>query len=311
MHFSRLASTVVLALAATACSDDKDDPAPDDTRVNANQPSGSTGGTASSGAAGGAGTAPGAGNGGSTSETPANPALNQGGGTANDPGGAAAGAGGTDAVTPPPAAGDAGAVAPPADDDGMSFFATSRGVATGGNFGGLVGADALCDELATAVSAELGAKTWRAYLSTTTVNARDRIGTGPWFNQAGVLVANNLTQLHDQGMGGTLDQTWAPGNAAIALDEQGNQVPSGNPQQHDILTGTLADGTVAAGLTCSDWTATTGTVQVGHANRAGGGAAPSSWSAAHGNVGCAPIGAPAPNVTSGGGRGSIYCFATD
>jgi hypothetical protein len=195
----------------------------------------------------------------------------------------------------------------------MSFFVTSRGVPTGANLGGLDGADALCDTLATAVSAELGDKRWHAYLSTTTVNARDRIGTGPWFNQAGVLVANNVTQLVDQGAGGTLDQTWAPGNAAIALDELGNQVPAGGAGgvQHDILTGTLLDGTVATGFTCSDWTAVTGNVQVGHSNRGGGGMAPMSWSSAHNNVGCAPLTAPAPNVSSGGGRGSIYCFAID
>jgi hypothetical protein len=196
----------------------------------------------------------------------------------------------------------------------MSFFVTSRGVPEGANFGGLEGADALCRTLATNVSAALGAKTWHAYLSTTTVNARDRIGSGPWFNAAGALVANNVAQLHDQAAGGALDQTWAPGDATIALDELGNQVPAGGNGgvQHDILTGTLLDGTVAAGLTCGDWTATTGNVEVGHSNRGGGGAAPTSWSSAHGNPsGCAPLTAPAPNVGSGGGRGSIYCFALD
>jgi len=195
----------------------------------------------------------------------------------------------------------------------MSFFVTSRGVPEGANFGGLEGADALCTTLATAANPALAAKTWHAYLSTATVNARDRIGTGPWFNEAGVLVANDVTQLLDQAAGGTLDQTWAPGNAAIALDELGNQVPAGGAGgvQHDILTGTLIDGTVAAGFTCGDWTVATGNVQVGHSNRGGGGAAPTSWSSAHNNVGCAPLTAPAPNVGSGGGRGSIYCFAID
>jgi hypothetical protein len=196
----------------------------------------------------------------------------------------------------------------------MSFFVTSRGVPTGANFGGLAGADALCTTLATAANPALAAKTWHAYLSTATANARDRIGAGPWFNQAGVVVANNVTQLLDQAAGGTLDQTWAPGNAAIALDENGNQVPAGGAGgvQHDILTGTLIDGTVATGLTCGDWTATTGNVEVGHSNRGGGGMAPTSWSSAHGNPsGCAPLTAPAPNVGSGGGRGSIYCFAID
>lgn len=309
MHFPRLASSVVFAFAAAACSD-SDSP---DTSTSPNQPTGSTGGSAgsSSTSAGGSGgmTAPAAGGaGGSSAETPATPALNQGGGTASSPGGAAAGAAGMAAMPPPVAAGDAGTVG---SDTTMSFFVTSRGVPTGGNFGGLDGADALCDTLATAVSAELGSKTWHAYLSTATVNARDRIGTGPWFNQAGVLVANNVAQLVDQGAGGTLDQTWAPGNATIALDETGAQVPAGGNGgvQHDIITGTLLNGTVATGFTCGDWTAVTGTVQVGHSNRGGGGMAPSSWSSAHNNVGCAPLGAPAPNVSSGGGRGSIYCFA--
>jgi hypothetical protein len=92
-------------------------------------------------------------------------------------------------------------------------------------------------------------------------------------------------------------------------------VPSGNPEQrHDILTGTLADGTLAANLTCADWTSNLGTdlAQVGHSNRTGGGAA-ESWAAAHGNVGCAPTtgnGQPG-TVSSGGGRGSIYCFALE
>jgi len=308
MHFPRLASSLVLAFAAAACSDS--DPSTT-TETDPNQPAGSTGGSTSTGAGGSGGmsAAPAnAGSGGSSSETPGTPSLNQGGGTATNPGGAAAGAAGT-GETPPVATGDAGAVA----GSGMSFFVTSRGEPNGGNLGGLDGADALCDTLATAVSAELGNKTWRAYLSTATVNARDRIGTGPWFNQAGKLVANTVDQLVDQGAGGTLEQTWATGDATIALDELGNQVPTGGNGgvQHDILTGTLADGTVATGFTCSDWTATTGNVQVGHSNRGGGGTAPTSWSTAHNNVGCAPLTAGGTNVGSGGGRGSVYCFAID
>lgn len=307
---------VLGSLLLAACSSDDDDSpsaggaaGSPQTTTNPNQPS--AGGSASTGAAGAAGTTGSAGA--RSGETnPGDVGLNQGGSASTGAG--AAGAAGSSAV----GAADAGTA--PGSDAGaapaagtLSFFVTSRGVPEGANFGGLDGADALCDTLATAVSAEIGAKTWRAYLSTTTVNARDRIGTGPWFNAAGVLVANNVTQLHDQAPGGTLEQTWAEGDATIALDELGNQVPAGNPNvQHDILTGTLADGTVAAGLTCGDWTAVTGNVEIGHSNRAGGGAAPESWSSAHGApAGCAPIGAANPNVSSGGGRGSIYCFAAD
>jgi len=311
MHFYRLASTVVLAFAATACSDDKDDPAPDDTRVNANQPSGSTGGTASSGAAGGAGTTPAAGSGGSASETPANPALNQGGGTANNPGGAAAGAGGTDAVTPPPAAGDAGAVAPAG---GMSFFLSSRGSGNGGNFGGIAGADALCTTLATAADPALASKTWHAYLSTSTEDARDRIGAGPWRNAAGVIIANNVAELHDQAAGGASEANYPLNNINTPLREDGSPLPA-QPVLHDILTGSNLDGTLSASGTCSDWTSNTGTTRNGHSNRAGGGQNPSSWNSAH-DTACGeptPAGSnfQAGTVSQGGGAGSIYCFATN
>jgi len=200
-----------------------------------------------------------------------------------------------------------------ADDMSMSFFVTSRGSGTGGDFGGIAGADAFCTELATAVSAELGAKTWRAYLSTSTENARDRIGTGPWYNAAGVLVATNVDQLHDQAAGGTLETTWGLGDDTIALDETGTGVPN-QPVTHDIVTGSNIDGTVAASGTCSDWTSDQGTTQNGHSNRAGGGATPTSWNSSHG-TGC---GEPDPGanfqqgtVSQGGGRGSIYCFAID
>jgi hypothetical protein len=187
----------------------------------------------------------------------------------------------------------------------MSFFVTSRGMGNGGNLNGLTGADAFCTQLATAVSQALGAKTWRAYLSTSTVNAADRIGPGPWRNAAGVVVANTVAQLHDPAM---LESTWAMGDASIALDETGAQVPS-NPVTHDILTGTNPDGTAATNH-CTNWTATTGMAQNGHSNRSGGGTMPTSWNAAH-TVGC---GEPTMNfmagtVSSGGGRGSFYCFA--
>jgi len=193
----------------------------------------------------------------------------------------------------------------------MNFFVTSRSPGNGGNLGGLTGADAFCKTLATAVSASLGAKTWRAYLSTATVNAKDRIGTGPWMNAAGVVIANDLTSLHDQlATTAALNATWPIGSTSIALDENGNEVPT-NPLVHDILTGSNTDGTLMAGQTCNDWTSASmnDTAEVGHSNRTGGGRPP-SWNAAH-TVGCAPSTADfqAGTVSSGGGRGSLYCFA--
>jgi len=303
---------VLGSLLLAACSS-SDDGGPLQMAVDANRSSAGSGGSASTSAAGSGGSSNAAGASGSTGGSSANEGngnvgLNAGGSTSST---GNTGSNDAGSESPDPVA---DAAAPPAGDTTMSFFVTSRGVPTGANFGGLEGADALCTTLASAVSAELGAKDWRAYLSTTTVNARDRIGSGPWFNQAGVIVANNVAQLTDQGAGGTLEQTWASGDATIALDELGNQVPAGGAGgvQHDILTGTLADGTVAAGLTCADWTAVTGNVEIGHSNRAGGGQAPNSWSSAHGApAGCAPIGTAGANVSSGGGRGSIYCFAAD
>jgi hypothetical protein len=320
----RFASTLVLTLAATACSEDDSPSSTPESQANANQPSANAGAAGAAGA-GSAGAAGAAGSNGAT--PPANgaagegPAGNIGLDPDDDDGNAGNGASDADASapTPPPAADASVPTPPPAadagplDDTTMSFFVTSRGGPDGANLGGLAGADALCVTLASAVSPALGAKDWKAYLSTTTVNARDRIGSGPWFNAAGVLVANTVAQLTDQAAGGTLDQTWAPGDASIALDELGAPVPTGGAGgvQHDILTGTQLDGTVAAGLTCGDWTAVTGNVQVGHSNRGGFGDVPTSWSSAH-TSGCAPLtAAPAPNVGSGGGRGSIYCFAAD
>jgi hypothetical protein len=202
---------------------------------------------------------------------------------------------------------------PPVSGDGggsttMSFFVTSVAAGTGGNLGGLEGADAKCKMLATAVSAELGAKNWKAYLSTSTVNARTRIGTGPWRNAKGEIIANNLEQLHDQGMTGMLNTTWPIGAGAIAkiLDEKGMPVPA--PMDHDILTGTNMTGMVDGTNTCSDWTAVTGMATVGHTNRDGGGNPP-SWTKAH-VEGCA-AGRGTGSVGRGGGRGSIYCFAAN
>lgn len=188
----------------------------------------------------------------------------------------------------------------------MTFFVTSRGMGLGGDLrgdagDGLLGADAFCKELANAVSPVLGAKTWKAYLGTSTVSARSRIGNGPWVNAKGVVVATSNANLHDEGAMNSL-------NLQNTLDELGNQVPIAGPNVHDILTGAATDG----GLTnshCSNWTSSAGNVTgtVGHSNRAGGGTNPTSWNSAHITQGCAEQGNN--SVRSGGGRGSFYCFA--
>jgi hypothetical protein len=189
----------------------------------------------------------------------------------------------------------------------LSFFVTSSTSVTG-NLGGLAGADVTCRQLASAVGQ--GARNWRAYLSVERdatnnnqpTNARDRIGTGPWYNANLVLVANNLTELHAR-----------TGDAAVFLDEHGQRINgqwtgSPSPVQHDVLTGSNADGTLMSGLTCSDWTsASTGVAaQVGHSdgmgpNQSTAGAL-SSWNSAHANQNCADT---APR----GGAGRLYCFA--
>jgi hypothetical protein len=185
----------------------------------------------------------------------------------------------------------------------MSFFITSR---TGdGNLGGLEGADKICQMLAANVG--LGGKTWHAYLSNQNpkVDAKTRIGTGPWYNVKGVKIAEDVAGLHatSNAMGDT------PGNminGPNGLDEKGGMIPTGNPaQQHDILTGSNLDGTLAMNLTCMDWTGA-GMARVGHFNRGGGGNAPNSWNAAHDNAGCTT-----QTITMRGGAGRFYCFATD
>ena len=212
--------------------------------------------------------------------------------------------------------GDAGWVGP---DGGvaaaMTFFVTSKGNGKGGDFraaagdaDGLAGADAFCKSLAQAVSPVLGAKTWKAYLSTNAVTARSRIGAGPWVNAKGVVIATSVANLHDEPAGAknALSET-------TDIDELGNKVPIAGPNVHDILTGATLNGGSAAS-NCSNWTssATNGKAMVGHANRAGGGDQPMSWNAAHEITGCkeppAGAGSTAGTVASGGGRGSIFCF---
>lgn len=189
----------------------------------------------------------------------------------------------------------------------FSFFITSTGGPNGGDFratpsdlDGLAGADAICQAKATAAVPASASKTWRAYLSTDAVNARDRIGTGPWFNRADVMVASSIANL--------LDPAANQLTKASSTDETGAVVNGAgdNPNQHDILTGTKADGT-SSGAHCLNWTSSAATgvgAQVGHHDRQGGGADPTSWSSAHATNGCS-----AAAFVATGGRGSFYCFA--
>lgn len=191
----------------------------------------------------------------------------------------------------------------------FSFFITSTGGPSGGdlraNVGdvdGLAGADALCLAKATAAVPASASKTWHAYLSTSTINARSRIGAGPWFNVNGVMVATSVDNLHDAA-GNNM-------NKLTSLDETGATVNGAGdtPNTHDILTGSLANG-MAAPNHCDNWTssAATGvTANVGHHDRMGGGADPSSWGAAHATNGCSAVA-----FQGSGGRGSFYCFAVN
>lgn len=189
----------------------------------------------------------------------------------------------------------------------MSFFITSVGSGDGANLGGLAGADAHCAALASAAGSR--GKTWRAYLSAhatasaPAVNARERIGFGPWYNVNGVEVASNLNNLH--GPSNNL-------NKQTALTENGDVVNGrgDTPNQHDILTGSTLDGRVVedgSNHTCNNWTSNSqGTANVGHFDRQGGGQNPTSWNFAHGSRGCSQ-----EDLVATGGNGYYYCFAID
>ncbi len=192
-----------------------------------------------------------------------------------------------------------------AQDAKSSFFVTSKGLGDGANLGGLEGADAHCAALAEA--AGISGKTWRAYLSTQEedkrgISARDRIGDGPWHNVKGVSIANNLDELH------ILPNLYK----STALDENGNLVKGrgDQPNEHDILTGTKADGTAyfpweEGDKTCSNWTSNgEGSATVGHHDRHGGGNV--SWNQAHDSRGCSQ-----DALKGTGGAGLFYCFAAD
>ena len=232
---------------------------------------------------------------------------------------------------PVPPARQGGPAGPPAGGRGrggppppMSFFVTSVGIGRGGNLGGLAGADAQCQSLAAA--AGRGNVTWHAYLSTqgpNAVNARDRIGKGPWYNQRGQIIANSVAELH----GDTLEQARI-GNfigAANSLDEKGQPVPNSFPgSEHDILTGSTLDGRAYADntrdFTCSDWTSAADgalpdgvvpdplppgvpSARLGHSDK--GNIVP-SWNSSHQSRGCSQA-----SLVATGGGGRLYCFATN
>ncbi len=190
-------------------------------------------------------------------------------------------------------------------DHPMGFFVTGVGMGDGANLGGLEGADAYCGKLAEAAGTT--GRTWRAYLSTQEkdrrgISARDRIGLGPWYNANGELIASDIDQLH-------LNPNIVP---RTAVDENGNRVKGrgDKPNQHDILTGSMADGTAyfpweKDDHTCSSWTSSgEGSAQVGHHDRHGGGN--TSWNSAHGSRGCGESDLPTT-----GGAGLFYCFAAN
>ena len=192
-------------------------------------------------------------------------------------------------------------------DTSLSFFITSAGPGNGANLGGLAGADQHCQTLAAAVGQ--GGKTWRAYLSAKpsstqpAVNARDRIGSGPWYNAKGVRVAQNVADLHSDSNALSKENS---------LTEKGDVVNGrgDTPNRHDILTGSNLDGSLFTGDadgTCQNWTSSadgTGSAQVGHHDRQGGGQNPTSWNSAHASRGCSQA-----NLQSTGGDGLFYCFA--
>jgi hypothetical protein len=192
-----------------------------------------------------------------------------------------------------------------AQDSDMSFFLTSKGSGDGANLGGLAGADAHCQMLAGSVGA--GGRTWRAYLSTdgdAAVSAADRIGSGPWSNANGVQVAADVDDLHSDN--NKLSKENSVSESGEPINGRGD-----TPNRHDILSGSNLDGTAFSGdedHTCQDWTsnAADGSAAVGHHDRSGGGANPTSWNNAHGSRGCGQS-----DLQGTGGDGLYYCFAID
>jgi hypothetical protein len=209
----------------------------------------------------------------------------------------------------------------------MSFFITSAGPGDGANLGGLSGADAHCQSLAAAVGA--GDRTWRAYLSAAVENggadidARDRIGSGPWVSYNGQQVASSVADLHSDNNHLSKENSLTENGAMI------NGVGD-DPNMHDIMTGSTIDGRLApagptaparsqppdssdrmpVNMTCNNWTTSTmdwdSFTKVGHHDRMGGGAAATSWNSSHESHGCSAV-----QLTASGGAGLFYCFAAD
>lgn len=192
-----------------------------------------------------------------------------------------------------------------AQDQPMTFFITSAGPGAGANLGGIEGADRVCQSLAEAAGSD--GITWRAYLSTVAtdntraVNARDRIGSGPWYNAKGTMIARNVADLHSEN---------AKLSKENSLTENGDVVNGrgDQPNMHDVLTGSNLDGTVFTddgNTNCDNWTSAgeTGSARVGHHDRQGGGQNPNSWNSAHGSRGCSQ-----DNLRGSGGNGLYYCF---
>jgi hypothetical protein len=194
----------------------------------------------------------------------------------------------------------------------MSFFVTSHGIGNGGNLGGLAGADNHCQTLAQAAGA--GSKTWRAYLSTQgadgqpAVNARDRIGTGPWVNARGVTIAKDVAELHGDNK---LTKQTALSETGEVINGRGD-----TPNRHDVLTGSQADGTAfppGEDRTCKNWTSSLqGAAIVGHSDRLGLDEQPpaKSWNSSHSSRG-PDGGCSQADLRSTGGDGLLYCFATN
>jgi hypothetical protein len=196
-----------------------------------------------------------------------------------------------------------------AQQNAMTFFVTSVGLGKGADLGGLNGADKHCQTLAQAAGA--GGKTWRAYLSTQgsgAVHARERIGSGPWQNAKGTVIAKSVEELH--GENNLTKQT--------ALTEKGGVVPGrgDQPNQHDILTGSQPDGRAFGGdkdMTCGNWTKSgEGSAMLGHADRQGleDDASSKSWNSSHPSRGPGG-GCSQADLNSTGGAGLLYCFATN
>jgi hypothetical protein len=200
--------------------------------------------------------------------------------------------------------------APAQAQSAMSFFVTSAGPGKGGDLGGIAGADAYCQKLAAAVGA--GSKTWHAYLSTQgagAVNARDRIGAGPWANAKGAVIAKSVDDLHSAS--NNLTKQTALTETGAVVNGRGDQ-----PNMHDLLTGSSPDGKAIAGdadMTCKNWTSsTTGAAMVGHSDRTGldESAPMKSWNSSHASRG-PDGGCSQSDLKSTGGNGLFYCFAAN